>query len=230
MNAATQEGPAASAHGFQNQPAGTVNGQNSSLLVLTRKVTEEQTLFAAVKIIRISHNWNSSFTGEMITWHSNRKARSGGFRLKLSRRFSVALLVGLLIGTGAGIAQASTVYGSLGYLWSDGIEYENQATAENDNWPGYVDTWIYTADGHYAPMGYLGADARSFLDDGTTNPPMCADHGYHYNTSSTPQFNDDLLIPCGLGYYFSWGVTATYNGNGYDYYYTNKSPNIYAGG
>lgn len=57
---------------------------------------------------------------------------------------------------------------------------------------------------------------------------LCKQTSYSYNPSSqNTWFSDETTAPsCGVGNYYSYGVTRAFNGNGYNSYYTFKSPNV----
>jgi hypothetical protein len=73
------------------------------------------------------------------------------------------------------------------------------------------------------PAGYLGAKARLF----NASNQLISQTEFVYNSSSDwVEYSDSArLSPAVLGAaYYSYGITAAYNGNGYTTYYTFVSP------
>ncbi|WP_415854365.1 hypothetical protein [Sinomonas sp. G460-2] len=167
----------------------------------------------------------------MATWHSGLGDHWGRFRLKLPRRFSIAFVVGILLGSGVGVAQAEQQNGDFVYFTSNGIVYMNQSIISNDVWPGYADTWVYTRTGQNVLQEMMGDDARSYVYDGVLYP-LCSESGDVYGSSTeySPQFGEAVIIPCGAYTYYSKGQSLTFNGTYYDRNDTYPSPVIWAGG
>jgi len=74
----------------------------------------------------------------------------------------------------------------------------------------------------YVDAGWMGVDARKYV-----NGRLCAETGYLYNGARNDyQTALEHRVRCGAGVYYSWGVIAVWNGGGYDYYYSPRSPNL----
>jgi hypothetical protein len=107
----------------------------------------------------------------------------------------------------------------------DGHQYGTYSVMAN-NEPGSPSDWawttMFTTDDAYVTAGWMGVDARKFK-----NGSVCEQTGYQYNKNSA----NWMLVTanntaCGSGTYYSYGVLAAWNGNGYAYYYSQKSPSL----
>ena len=144
------------------------------------------------------------------------------------RRFDGRLLIagafvaGFVTG-GGGVAVAASVSSSVGDLGThSGFHYYNQATAYDTSDAGYTTTWV--SGNTNAPSGWIGSEGRLFTSSGA----LCHTSGMQYTSGpsvswAVPGFKGG----CAAGYFYSYGKSATWNGNGYGYYYTFRSPNIY---
>jgi hypothetical protein len=143
-----------------------------------------------------------------------------GKRLTTCKLAVAALICGVLSGLSIGVATASSAYSNWGYYGPyDGYSYQNQAEVSN-NTRIFAVTQAQTQNNSNTPTGYIGALARLYK-----NSALCASNGFTY-TSGTAS---GLGVPtegsgCGSGTYYSYGESAAYNGNGYNYFYTFKSP------
>ncbi|NOU88665.1 hypothetical protein GC102_23360 [Paenibacillus sp. LMG 31460] len=133
-----------------------------------------------------------------------------------------SLLAGVLLGSFAVMAFASTASSGWGtYGPINGYSYQNKATVSNDT-RLYAATSVQTQDSSNAPTGYMGAVARLYKSD-----VLCQSTSYSYNSSSAAGMGTSTTTTgCGSGTYYSYGLSAAYNGNGYNEWYTFQSPNI----
>jgi hypothetical protein len=150
------------------------------------------------------------------------------------RASTTAMIVGLVCGAGLGIASvalaANATYSAYGYTATiDGYQYGTRSIMYTDE-PGSPSDWAATtvfptvndspAGSGEVPAGYMGADARKFI-----NGSVCEQTGYYYNSvKASNQKVFAQTTPCGAGTYYSYGLIAVWNGSGYDYYYSEKSP------
>ena len=144
------------------------------------------------------------------------------------RRFSGRLVIAAafvagLVASGGSAAIAATVSSSVGDLGvHSGFHYYNRAEALNTSDAGYTTTWVSGTKN--AATGWIGSEGRLFTSSGA----LCRTSGMKY--ADGPAVS--LTIPavkgsCAAGYFYSYGKSATWNGNGYGYYYTFRTPNIY---
>lgn len=112
----------------------------------------------------------------------------------------------------------SSGYGYYGPI--AGQSYRNQATADNVG-TGHADTYVLDTTGS-SPAGWMEAEARVFISTGA----MCSTSGMIPAPSAGSTWAAHKQNTCGYGLRYSYGKSAAYNGNGYNYYYTFKSPNI----
>lgn len=136
-----------------------------------------------------------------------------------------AFTLGILISLGVMVAYAGAVYGNWGnYGPVNGYSYKNRAMAQVYN--NYLGAGTDVSNQAYVsvPAGYMGAKARLY-----NSSNVLVDF-------STMEYNSVSVISFGVlfqrnsyprGYYYSKGITAAYNGNGYTQYTTLQSPNIY---
>ena len=101
----------------------------------------------------------------------------------------------------------------------NGYSYKNKGDISNDTrlWAGTV---AHSTDGN-VPTGYIGVKSRLYKSDA-----LCKSTDFIYNTSRAAGLSNSTSGDCGSGTYYSKGVSAAYNGNGYDTYNTFQSPNI----
>src|SRR5690554_1640701 len=138
-------------------------------------------------------------------------------------RFIVStFIVGILIGTLSTVVIAATATSNYGYYGPiNGYSYKNQAKVGNDSGL-YGRTTVMNDSAGTVPTGYMGTQARLYKSDA-----LCEADIMYYNTSETSGGITVLTdTDCGEGTYYSKGVTAAYNGNGYDLYNTFQTPNI----
>ena len=71
-----------------------------------------------------------------------------------------------------------------------------------------------------APAGWMGVNCRIFQ---SSNDALKVDTGYAFTTSAYGSYTKFCYFGS-HGTYYSWGVTALYNGSGNTYTYTYRSP------
>lgn len=145
----------------------------------------------------------------------------------VSKNFKVmicAFLVGILISVSA-VAFAATVYSSWGYYGPiNGYSYKNQASLMNSDGWLTTGTNVYNQYSGNIPAGYMGAKAQLY----NTNNQLIDYSSWQYNSTAVNNFG--VIIQknnYSHTYYYTKGITAAYNGNGYTTYYTFQSPNLY---
>jgi hypothetical protein len=130
----------------------------------------------------------------------------------------------LLVGT-ASAAAAATVSSGVGDMGVNyGRHYYNQAVAIADavNNTGWTDTWVSGTT--KVSSGWIGSEARLFRDTGA----LCKASGMGYNPAAATTYSRSVYnTSCPADYYYAYGKSAAWNGNGYTYYYTLRTPNIY---
>lgn len=131
-------------------------------------------------------------------------------------------LLGIILGVSTMSVLAAVAYGEWGYYGPFlGYEYQNQAyvgVLSSGVWAGTTVSRNRNESGN-VPIGYMGCQARLFKDNALYS-------------SSTMTYNDEPLwsftkitdSTTKTGTYYSKGITAAYNGNGYSNYYTFASP------
>jgi hypothetical protein len=139
------------------------------------------------------------------------------------------ILVGLVCGGFLGVASvalAATAYSAYGYTGTvNGHDYGTRSIVYTQQ-PGSPSDWagttVYTTGGENVGAGWMAADARKFK-----NGSLCDETGYLYNSIST-NWEEPIAEAraCGSGTYYSYGLIAVWNGNGYNYYYSQKSPSL----
>lgn len=135
---------------------------------------------------------------------------------------TLAAATGLLLGVGVGAVQAAAAYGNVASVYVGGRTYSTQSFFVSDA-PAYAGTNQWT--GSAVGAGWMGTNARTFYGNGT----LCGDGGYYFNSGSTTFMGSAKYTTCGAhSDYYSWGVTAHWNGSGYSYWYTNRSPSLSA--
>ena len=138
------------------------------------------------------------------------------------RLATFAAATGLLFGAGVGAAQAATAYGTVGTVNAGGRSYSTQSVFVSDA-PAYAATNQWT--GSAVGAGWMGTNARTFYGADI----LCRDGGYYFNSGSTTFMGSAQYTTWGAhSDYYSWGVTAHWNGNGYEYWYTFRSPSLSA--
>ncbi|HBR02234.1 MAG TPA: hypothetical protein DD738_06460 [Ruminiclostridium sp.] len=154
----------------------------------------------------------------------------------MKKKFNVALILCLLLlVTNIIIALASSAESSKGYYTVYGHDYFNYSTINTGtNYDGStfvaaVSSAVCDPPGTETavPTGYLGARSRLYNSSGK----MIEETDYLYNSSPAWVLHSDsarLDSPVSGQAYYSYGITAAYNGNGYTTYSTFKSPSLNA--
>jgi hypothetical protein len=135
-----------------------------------------------------------------------------------------AFLLGLVVPLGATAAYASIAYGSYRYFGPiDGYNYQNQATLDNSS-EDYAGAYIQNSDYLNEPSGYMGIQATLYTSSGS----ICTQTSWYYMSGSGGGIGLGTYpgANCGAGNYYSKGWSRAYNGNGYDTYGTNQSPQL----
>lgn len=142
--------------------------------------------------------------------------------VSLRKVMALAAVIGFSFAIGVAPAQAATAYSPKGYYGPyAGYSYDNQAVVSNNTFV-YAATYVDTQNGGTVPTGYMGALARLYKGSA-----LCKSNGYSYNNGAASGISESTGgSNCGSGTYYSYGASAAYNGNGYNYVYTFKSPNL----
>lgn len=139
------------------------------------------------------------------------------------RKSVAGLVLGSVLGSGAAAAHAAFYSSSVGQFTGAGRTYNTQAVLNTDSSPDLASTFV-SVQGGPAPAGWLGSQARTFLENGA----FCGEGSFYYSSSATSTTSSNLGMGCGAQRYFSWGVTKGWNGNGYNTVYTFRTPVGYA--
>ncbi len=149
---------------------------------------------------------------------------------KNSRIPKIALGVGLPVLVTFGLSAATfaaSAYSSVGdYGPIDGISYANESLIQvgsSSSDPVWTNAYVWAQNDAYVPAGWVGADARLYNSSGAE----VYNSGMSYCDSSLSNgadFQVDAEDYVGTGNYYAQGVTASWNGNGYDDYWTFKTP------
>lgn len=132
-------------------------------------------------------------------------------------------MVGVLLGIIAVPIYAAYAESPWGYYGPHlGYLYKNQARVSDDV-RLYAGTGVYNQDTGNVPTGYMGVKSQLFKSD-----ELYRYTDMWYNDSPSAGLGNSTLSgyddPSGT--YYSKGITAAYNGNGYTNYYTFQSPSI----
>ena len=149
-------------------------------------------------------------------WHRRHRGRRGLGGLAV---FSVALGVGL--GCGTGVAFASQTSAVFNYTTA-GTQFQNDESI----FPGVEGSYataanVWTKSGANEPYGYMGASTDLDKSDGT----LVARSGWDYNSYATNFFSNTVSDYPAAGWYYGLGATESWNGTGYDSYYTYRTAN-----
>lgn len=138
-----------------------------------------------------------------------------------------ALTIGIFLGMSGMIAYAS--FSSVESNWIkygpvNGYYYQNQSyCAKDTELPGaWAGTTVLPQWYGSAPAGYMGAQANLYNSAGS----KISTGSWRYNSSTSYGISAVSSYTSQNGVYYSKGQTAAYNGNGYNYYSTYRSPNI----
>jgi hypothetical protein len=129
-----------------------------------------------------------------------------------------AFLLAGFVTAGAGAASAAD--GQTSAFTVAGYSYNAHAGITSNATNAVAVTDVNHATSGNVPAGYIGANARMFTSGGTE----VGESGFKYTTTAASGIGVPYLHgPSGT--YYSYGVASGYNGNGYNNYYTFKSPN-----
>lgn len=117
-------------------------------------------------------------------------------------------------------ASATALYSAAWYYGPIlGITYYNQSIVSDNTvmTSGYS---IWSSNGQTIPGGWSGGQGFLYM-----NGALCANSSMYYNPQNSSGWSGAGGINyCGYGNYNARGITAAYNGNGYNNYYTAYSP------
>lgn len=118
---------------------------------------------------------------------------------------------------GSVAAVAAEYSSTVGAYSAGGVNFNTQSKISNQytGVHGIANTWVNTGNAH------MGSDALLFLSNGA----LCLDAGMKYAYSSV--ISDVQWPNCGSGYYYTQGKSAGWNGNGYDYHWMFRTPNMW---
>lgn len=129
---------------------------------------------------------------------------------------------GIVLGS-AGTSMASSTCSPYGYYGLiDGNQYYNQACIATVSSGANATTWVGGNQSSTVPTGYMGGYARLYNASGSLKEYA----GWVFNNS--PVYAMAVTTPTDGVHqsYYSYGITAAYNGNGYNYIYTYQSPDL----
>lgn len=154
-------------------------------------------------------------------------AQRGRVRSRSRRTAAIVFTAGLSLGAGIATASATTsASGQVGYYTVDGIGYANQSFVEAplNGYDAYAYTGVWTTGGENVASGWMGVLPRLYQADGA----LCAQNsGYSYNSGAASGIYIGKYGSCGTAYaYYSYGVTESWNGNGYSAFFSFRSPNV----
>lgn len=142
----------------------------------------------------------------------------------IKRNFNVAictLLVSILFGISAAafaLVSPWKYYGPIA-----GYSYRNQAEIYSTTDGAVGNSYVERSDVGNVPPGYMGVQARLYDSDGYLLD--YTSFSYNINTCHGMwEVTDAYDVPG--WYYYSKGYTKAYNGNGYNTYSTNRTPNM----
>lgn len=143
-------------------------------------------------------------------------------------RAALQLLVALSVGAGAGggitAGNAANAYSAVGSFTTAGKGYINQAQIYTSS--GYARAYTNTGPANVnVPAGWIGGRGRLFKSSGA----LYCEGSNTYTTGTALGGAMYAALSCGYnggaGAWYSYGVSLTWNGGGYNSTYTFKSPN-----
>lgn len=148
------------------------------------------------------------------------------FRLKMAERLGLigVLTAAISLGAVAAPAFAGTATSQISQVNLYGVVYQSHATIVTSSGTSQASTTSGRTGGSQAGSGWIGVNGRSF--DASNNALRC-ESGFQYTTGtqqSKTAWSCQTVAAWGYSWY-SYGVTRQWNGNGYNNYYTFKSPN-----
>lgn len=137
-----------------------------------------------------------------------------------------SLVLGILFGIGTQSVYAAYADSSQRDYIVIGYSYYNQASIyvnASGNTGAHATTGVHSKSGN-VPSGYMGYRAGLYKDNGV----LCKQTSWKYNSSPLAGTigGTGYTTSCGKGAYFSRGMTAGYNGNGYFTIETYRSPSL----
>jgi len=142
--------------------------------------------------------------------------------MKIAGTLKVAAVAFLVSFGGAMSVGAYAADGTHSNYTVNGYNYTNWASAYGGtpSLDGHACTSVKRNGSGTIPAGWMGATARAF--QGTT---LKIESGYQF-TSTAVASTANCVTTRGVftGLFYSYGVTAAYNGNGNSFFYTFKSP------
>lgn len=146
------------------------------------------------------------------------------------RRWAVLLFaVGFLLSAGRTVAQANQATSGTGDLGVHAGRHFYDQSVIQDN-PSKVSTTRTWVSGGSAPTGWIGSEARMYSDRGGV-VALCGTSGMIKSPWATSSYSAQWLKESGwcggAGYYFTGGKSGCWNGNGYDYYWSLRTPDLY---
>lgn len=135
------------------------------------------------------------------------------------------LIMGILLGISTAV-YAATVSSDYNYYGPvKGYDYKNKSYCTTYTDIGTSgDTLVSSDDSGNIPVGYMGVQGRLYYQGGT----LKAASTWEYNDSLIYGFTQSTgaLSSTHGTYYYSKGKTKAYNGDGYNTYWANATPNI----
>lgn len=145
-------------------------------------------------------------------------------RNSLLKSITLSFLIGVIMSCSIVTVLAGYGESPEGYFTVYGKNYVNRSSITTGS--SYVNASSYTSTQDFSnvPEGYMGIKTR-ILD---SNDNLIAESTMIYNTKSINVIHSNNPGISGVSgnYYYSDGISAAYNGNGYDYYWTFQTPKI----
>jgi hypothetical protein len=138
---------------------------------------------------------------------------------RTARNMATLFLVSALLSGGAMAAQATNASSSNSYFTAAGAGYFHRADVDNSG--KFAQTTIGRQNGASLPVGQGGAQGRLFKSSGS----LCKQTAMTYN-QGTVFASARTSGDCGVGAYYSLGLTHSWNGNGYNTNSTLRSPSL----
>lgn len=98
--------------------------------------------------------------------------------------------------------------------------YNDRAVIHTSSGTAWATTEIYTSGYTNVPIGYMGAAAQLFTAEGA----LCRSTSMVLNSTSTSSHAVSTATHSAASGYYSMGITAYYNGSGYNNYFTTTTP------
>jgi len=151
-----------------------------------------------------------------------RRFRKPSFRALVLVAFLSAF--GVSASTGVAYAVSTSAYGNPGFFTVGGITFENVAHVTTDASAHWANATTVTQKyGGTTPAGAAGSRGRLFIPNEVL---MCEGVNTYGTTSSPSAVGRSCTKTNTISEWYSWGVSLGWNGNGYNSYYTYKSPRL----